>query len=106
LVPGGFAYLKSSPKQEGQLMANTSSAKKAARQMVSRTEVNKSRDSRLKTDIRKFEDAVKTGDKSAAAAALKIVEPVLVKNAQKGRIHKKTASRKVSRLTARVNAMA
>ncbi len=87
-------------------MANTSSAKKAARQMVRRTEVNKARDSRLKTDLRKLEDAVKTGNKAVAAAALKNVEPVLVRTAQKGRIHKKTASRKVSRLTARINAMA
>jgi small subunit ribosomal protein S20 len=86
-------------------MANTSSAKKAARQMVRRTEVNKSRDSRLKSDLRKVEDAVKSGDKSAAAAALKAVEPALAKNAQKGRIHKKTASRKVSRLTSRIGAM-
>jgi small subunit ribosomal protein S20 len=87
-------------------MANTSSAKKAARQMVRRTEVNKSRDSRLKSDLRKVEDAMKSGNKSAAAAALKAVEPVLAKSAQKGRIHKKTASRKVSRLTARLAAMA
>ena len=86
-------------------MANTSSAKKAARQMVRRTEVNKARDSRLKTDIRKLEDAVKSGNKSEATAALKVVEPLLVRTAQKGRLHPKTASRKVSRLTARVSSM-
>jgi small subunit ribosomal protein S20 len=87
-------------------MANTSSAKKAARQMVRRTEINKARHSRLKTDVRKVEDAISSGDKTAASAALKAVEPVLARTAQKGVLKKKTASRKVSRLTARVNAMA
>jgi small subunit ribosomal protein S20 len=87
------------------LMANTSSAKKAARQMVRRTEINKARHSRLKTDVRKVEDAISSGDKAAAKAALKAVEPVLARTAQKGVLKKKTASRKVSRLTARVSAM-
>ena len=86
-------------------MANTSSAKKAARQMVRRTEINKARHSRLKTDVRKVEDAISAGDKAAAKAALKAVEPVLARTAQKGVIKKKNASRKVSRLTARVSAM-
>jgi small subunit ribosomal protein S20 len=86
-------------------MANTSSAKKAARQMVRRTEVNKARRSRLKSSVRKVEEAIASGKKSDALAALKAAEPLLVKTAQKGIIHKKTASRKVSRLTSRVQAL-
>lgn len=87
-------------------MANTSSAKKAARQMITRTARNKSRRTRLKSTVRGVEEAIASGDKVAAAAALKAVEPVLVRTAQKGVIHKKTASRKVSRLAARVKSMA
>ncbi len=86
-------------------MANTSSAKKAARQMVRRTEINKVRRSRLKSSVRKVEEAIASGKKSEALAALKAAEPMLVKTAQKGIIHKKTASRKVSRLTTRVQAL-
>ena len=86
-------------------MANTSSAKKAARQMVRRTEINKSRRSKLKSSVRKVEEAIATGSKVDALAALKVAEPVLISTAQKGILHKKTASRKVSRLTARVNAL-
>jgi small subunit ribosomal protein S20 len=86
-------------------MANTSSAKKAARQMVRRTEINKARRSRVKTTVRKVEEAIAAGKKADAVAALKAAEPMLVRTAQKGVMHKKTASRKVSRLTARVNAL-
>jgi small subunit ribosomal protein S20 len=86
-------------------MANTSSAKKAARQMVRRTEINKSRRSRLKSSVRKVEEAIASGKKADAVAALKAAEPMLVRTAQKGVIPKKTASRKVSRLTSRVNAL-
>jgi small subunit ribosomal protein S20 len=87
-------------------MANTKSAKKAARQMVRRTEVNKNRRSAVKTTVRKVEEAIASGDKNAAAAALKAAQPSLARTAQKGVMHKKTASRKVSRLSARVKAMA
>lgn len=87
-------------------MANTKSAQKAARQMVRRTAVNKARGTRMKTEVRNVEEAIATGDKAAAIAALKAAEPVLVRTGQKGVIHKKTASRKVSRLTKRVTAMA
>lgn len=86
-------------------MANTSSAKKAARQMITRTAVNKSRRSRVKTDVRNVEEAIASGDRSKAEAALQAAQPMLVRNAQKGMMHKKTASRKVSRLTKRVKAM-
>ena len=87
-------------------MANTSSAKKAARQAVKRTEVNKSRKTRMKTEVRKVEEAIAGGDKTTAAAALRAAQPVLARSAQKGVVHKRTASRKVSRLAARVKAMA
>jgi small subunit ribosomal protein S20 len=86
-------------------MANTSSAKKAARQMIRRTEVNKARRSRLKTEVRTVEEAIKSGDRAKAAAALAAAEPLLVRTAQKGVMHKKTASRKVSRLAQRVKGM-
>ncbi len=87
-------------------MANTKSAKKAARQAVRRTEINKSRRSQLKTEVRRVEEAIASGDKAAAAAAMKVAEPLLARNGQKGVVPKKAASRKVSRLTARVKAMA
>jgi len=87
-------------------MANTKSAKKAARQAVRRTEVNKSRTTRARTAVRSVEEAIASGDKNAAASALRNASPVLARTAQKGVMHKKTASRKVSRLSARVKAMA
>ena len=86
-------------------MANTSSAKKAARQMIRRTEVNKGRRTRVKSEVRSVEEAIKSGDRAKAEAALRSAEPILVRNAQNGIMHKKTASRKVSRLAQRVKAM-
>ena len=86
-------------------MANTSSAKKAARKAVRRTEINKARRTRLKSEVRKVEEAIAAGDRTAAEAALASAEPVLARTAQKGIIHQRTASRKVSRLAARVRAM-
>ncbi len=86
-------------------MANTSSAKKAARQMVTRTAINKSRRTQMKSSVRTVEEAIASGDKDKASAALKAVEPVLVRTAQKGILHKKAASRKVSRLASRVKKM-
>lgn len=86
-------------------MANTSSAKKAARKMIRRTEINKARKSRLKSDIRSVEEAIASGDKGKAEAALKAAQPLLMRTAQKGIVHKKTASRKISRLSKRVKAL-
>jgi small subunit ribosomal protein S20 len=86
-------------------MANTSSARKAARKTLRQTEVNKTRRSSLKTHVRKVEEAIAAGNRDAAKAALAAAEPVLARSAQKGVIHKRTASRSVSRLTARVRAM-
>jgi small subunit ribosomal protein S20 len=87
-------------------MANTKSAKKAARQRIRRTEVNKARTTRARSVTRTVEEAISAGDRDAAIEALKAAAPILVRTAQKGVMHKKTASRKVSRLTARVKAMA
>ena len=87
------------------IMANTKSAKKAARQTVRRTAVNKARRTRLRSSVRAVEEAIASGNKEAAAAALKAAEPVLARNAQKGVVHRKTASRKVSRLAKRIGAM-
>jgi small subunit ribosomal protein S20 len=87
-------------------MANTKSAKKAARQALQRTEVNKARVSQARSATRKVEEAMASGDKKAAAEALKAAAPLLARTAQKGVMHKKAASRKVSRLTARLKAMA
>jgi len=86
-------------------MANTKSAKKAARQAVRRTEVNKSRTTRARTAVRSVEEAIASGNKEDATKALRSAAPVLARTAQKGVMHKKTASRKVSRLSARVKAM-
>jgi small subunit ribosomal protein S20 len=87
-------------------MANTKSAKKMVRKIARRTEVNKSRRSRVRTYVRKVEEAVAAGDKKAATEALKAAEPELMRGVTRGVLHKNTASRKVSRLAARVKGMA
>ncbi|MCX7344420.1 MAG: 30S ribosomal protein S20 [Alphaproteobacteria bacterium] len=86
-------------------MANTKSAKKATRVATRRTEVNKNRVSRIRTQVRKVEEAIASGDRATAEAALKAAQPELMRGAQKGVMHKNTASRKVSRLSARVKAL-
>jgi small subunit ribosomal protein S20 len=83
-------------------MANTKSAKKATRKIARRTTINKARRSRMRTTLRVVEDAIAKGDKTAAQAALVAAEPSLMRAARKGIIHKKSASRKVSRLTHRI----
>ena len=87
-------------------MANTPSAKKAARKIARRTAVNKARRSRMRTFLRKVEEAIASGDKNEAIAALRAAEPEMMRAAQKGIVHKNTASRTVSRLTVRVKALA
>jgi small subunit ribosomal protein S20 len=86
-------------------MANTSSAKKATRKIARRTEVNKSRRSRVRSFVRKVEEALASGDKSAASAAFAAAQPELMRAATKGVMHKNTASRKVSRLAQRLKAL-
>lgn len=87
-------------------MANTRSAKKMVRKIERRTEVNKARRSRVRTYVRKVEEAIASGDKPAAQEALKAAQPEIMRAVTKGVAHKNTASRKVSRLSARVKAMA
>ncbi len=86
-------------------MANTTSAKKMARKIIKRTEVNKSRRSRMRSFVRKVEEAITGGDPSVAAAALRSAEPEMMRAAQHGIVHKNTASRKVSRLAMRISAL-
>ncbi|UXN05759.1 30S ribosomal protein S20 [Bartonella sp. HY761] len=86
-------------------MANTASAKKAVRKIAARTEVNKSRRSRVRTFIRKFEDAIVAGNKEEAQVAFKTVEPEIMRAVTKGVIQKNTAARKVSRLAQRLKSL-
>lgn len=86
-------------------MANTTSAKKMARKIVKRTDVNKARRSRMRSFIRKVEEAIASGDRGVAAAALRSAEPEMMRAAQRGILHKNTASRKVSRLSMRIGAL-
>jgi len=86
-------------------MANTSSAKKATRKITRRTEINKNRRSRVRGFLRKVEEALASGNKAAAEAALKAAQPELMRAATKGVFHKNTASRKVSRLAQRVKTL-
>jgi small subunit ribosomal protein S20 len=83
-------------------MANTKSAKKATRKIAARTEVNKARRSRVRTFMRGVEEALASGDKTKAEAALKAAEPEIMRAAQRGVLPANMASRKVSRLTLRV----
>lgn len=83
-------------------MANTSSARKAARVIARRTEINKSRRSRLRSTLGKVEDALASGDRTKVAVALKEAEPIIMRAAQNGVLHPNAASRKVSRLTKRL----
>lgn len=86
-------------------MANTRSAKKMIRKIDTRTQVNRARMSRVRTFVRKVEEAIAAGDKTAAAAALKAAEPEIMRGAQKGLFHKNAAARKVSRLTKRAQSL-
>jgi small subunit ribosomal protein S20 len=87
---------------EGESMANTSSAKKASRQSLRRQAINQSRTSRMRTFLRKVEEAVSAGDKTAAETAFRAAQPELMRAAQHGVVHRNTASRKVSRLAAAI----
>jgi small subunit ribosomal protein S20 len=86
-------------------MANTSSAKKAVRKIITRTAVNKSRRSRVRTYLRKVEEAITSGNQADAVSALRVAEPEIQRAAGRGILHRNTASRKVSRLSKRVKAM-
>lgn len=86
-------------------MANTEQAKKRARQAQDRNAINKSRRSRIRTFVRKVEEAIASGDPAAAQAALRAAQPELARGVSKGVLHKNTAARKISRLAARVKAV-
>lgn len=86
-------------------MANSPSAKKRVRQIERRTAVNTARRSRIKTFVRKVEEAIASGDPAAAKAALQAAQPEIMRGASKGISHPNTASRKISRLAARVKAI-
>ncbi len=87
-------------------MANSPQSKKRARQADRRLEVNKARRSRIRTFLRKVEEAIASGDKEQAANALTAAQPELMRGVTKGVLHKNTAARKMSRLSARVKAIA
>ena len=86
-------------------MANTPQSKKRARQNAKRYAVNKMRRSRIRTYLRKVEEAIAAGDKDGAQEALKSAQPELMRGVTKGLYHKNTASRKMSRLSARVKSI-
>ncbi|WP_374541165.1 30S ribosomal protein S20 [Sphingorhabdus sp.] len=87
-------------------MANTPQAKKRIRRNARRNEINGNRVSRIRTFVKKVEAALEAGDKAAAAAALTAAQPELARGVAKGVLHKNMASRKFSRLTKRVAALA
>ena len=86
-------------------MAHHKSAKKRIRQTVRRTAINKARVSRMRTFVKKVEDAIASGDKAAARAAFVAAQPEMQRGAGKGMIHRNTVSRKLSRLSARIKAL-
>jgi small subunit ribosomal protein S20 len=86
-------------------MANTPQAKKRARQNERRFQVNKARRSRVRTFLRKLEEAIESGDKEASQAALRAAQPELMRGVSRGIFHKNTIARKMSRLSARVKAL-
>ena len=87
-------------------MANTASARKRIRQTATRTERNTARKSRMRTFVKKVETAIASGDKAAAADALRAAQPEMQRAAGKGVTHHNTVARKLSRLSARVKAIA
>jgi len=87
-------------------MANTKSAQKATRQIARRTAINKARRTRVRTTVRKVEEAISAGNQAAAAAAMAEAEPALIRAAQKGIVHRNAAQRKVSRLSGRIAKLA
>ncbi|MEM9061673.1 MAG: 30S ribosomal protein S20 [Pseudomonadota bacterium] len=86
-------------------MANSPQAKKRVRQIQRRTAVNQSRRSRVRTYVRKVEEAIAAGDQDAAREALKAAQPEIMRGATKGIMHRNTASRKISRLNHRIKTM-
>jgi small subunit ribosomal protein S20 len=86
-------------------MANIKSAKKRIRKTARRTEINRARTSRVRTYLRKIESAIQSGDKAAAQAAFKEAQPEIMRGVTKGIVHRNTAARRLSRLSARIKAL-
>jgi small subunit ribosomal protein S20 len=86
-------------------MANTPQSKKRARQNEARFEINKARRSRIRTFLRKVEEAISSGDSAAASTALRVAQPEMMRGVTKGVFHKNTVARKMSRLASRVKAL-
>ena len=86
-------------------MAHHKSAKKRIRQIERRTKVNSARRSRIRTFVKKVEEAIQSGDKDSAAEAFRAAQPELMRGVNKGVIHRNTVARRLSRLSRRINAM-
>ena len=86
-------------------MANTPSAKKRIRNTLRKTDINKSRRSRIKTFVRKVEESIDSKDAKSAMESLKAAQPEIMRGVTKGIFHKNTASRKISRLSSRIKAI-
>ncbi len=86
-------------------MANLSSSKKMVRKIERRTARNRDQKSKMRTFIRRVDEAIAGGDKAAAETALRAAQPLIARAGRKGLMHKKTASRKVSRLAKRISAI-
>ena len=86
-------------------MANTDSARKRIRQTEKRTARNKARKSRVRTYVRKLEEAIALGDKAAAQEAFRAAQPEMQRAVTKGTLHANTVSRKISRMSARVKSL-
>ncbi len=86
-------------------MANSMQARKRVRQTARRTAINRRRTSRIRSYVRKVEEAIASGDKAAAAGALRAAQPEIARGAQAGILHRNTASRKLSRLARRIAKM-
>ena len=87
-------------------MANHKSSEKRIRQTERRTAVNRKRESRIKSAVKKVEAAIATGNKASAAQALKEAQPAVMQGVSKGVLKLGTASRKISRLSARIKKLA
>ena len=86
-------------------MPHHKSAEKRLRQTETRTVVNRSRMSRVRTFVKNVETAIQSGDKAAAQSALQVAQPELHRATSKGVMHRNTVARKLSRLAARISAL-
>ena len=87
-------------------MANHKSAKKRIIRNANRAEINGARVSRIRTFVKKVDAAIAAGDVDAAREALRAAQPELQRGVSRGVLHKNTVARKISRLAARVKALA